>query len=115
MRKAIFNYNYRQNPAMQSLEFKKHLIEERVKLSEVLHFYGVVFRYNDDDGTWRAVCPFERERTVAFEHCQESNTWKCSSCNRSGGVFDFISAIRGVSLKNRDQRLKLIEEILNMF
>lgn len=94
-------------------------IKSRLDIVSVISEY---IQLKPAGASFKALCPFHREKTPSFFVSPERQTWHCfGSCGKGGSIFDFLmeteglefpEALRilaekaGVEIKQQDRRLK---------
>src|SRR5438128_5359134 len=76
-------------------------------LADVVASYGIALRH-EGAGTFRALCPFHRERTPSFwvdarDACNEH--YYCFGCQEHGDVITFVMAREACSFQQACERL----------
>lgn len=61
---------------------------------------GGVLKLNRAGGEWKACCPFHAERTPSFTIYAGGKRFCCFGCGAEGDVFDFVSKLHGVGLRD---------------
>ncbi|MXO85232.1 virulence-associated protein E [Altererythrobacter aurantiacus] len=54
---------------------------------------------------WKACCPFHSEQTPSFTIYSNGRRFMCFGCGAEGDVFDFVSRIEGIGLRDAALRL----------
>lgn len=71
-------------------------IKESISLSDYVSQY-VDLKYVK--GQYEGLCPLHNEKTPSFKIDSDDKFFHCFGCHKSGDIFDFIQAYKGVCLK----------------
>lgn len=79
-------------------------VKENISLSDYVSQY-VDLKYVK--GQYEGLCPLHKEKTPSFKIDATDKFFHCFGCHKSGDIFDFIQAYKGVSLKKAvDEAIK---------
>lgn len=66
---------------------------------------GGVLKLNRAGGEWKACCPFHADRSPSFTIYSGGRRFMCFGCGAEGDVFDFVSRLHGVGLRDAAEML----------
>ena len=55
--------------------------------------------------TWKACCPFHKEKTPSFTVSSEKGFYYCFGCQEGGDIFDFLMKVENLSFNEAVQKL----------
>ena len=88
----------------------KEMIEELRARCDVVAVIGSYIELKRSAGTYKALCPFHKERTPSFHVHTARQTYKCFGCGAAGDVFQFVMEYEGVDFPTA---LRLLAERVN--
>ncbi len=83
-------------------------IERVAAASDIVEIIGSYFPLKRAGSSWRALCPFHREKSPSFHVSPQKQAYYCFGCGAGGSVFkfvmeyervDFVTAVRRLALK----------------
>jgi len=86
-------------------QFPQELIEEikaRVSIREVVADYLTLKKAG---ASWKALCPFHREKTPSFNVNEAKGFFHCFGCGESGNIFTFLMKMEGVNFPEALERM----------
>lgn len=66
---------------------------------------GGVIKLHRAGGEWKACCPFHNDRSPSFTIYSGGKRFMCFGCGAEGDVFDFVSRLHGVGLRDAAEML----------
>ena len=78
-------------------------IKQRLDLVEFIRQY--VPHLKKAGKTWKACCPFHKEKTPSFTVDSEKNLFYCFGCQEGGDIFDFLMKIEHISFHEALEKL----------
>jgi DNA primase len=91
-------------------------IQRVAEANDIIEVIGAYFPLKRAGTSWRALCPFHREKTPSFHVNPQRQTFHCFGCGAGGSVFrflmdyehlDFVSAVRKLAQR---ANIPIIEE-----
>lgn len=91
-------------------------IERVAAASDIVEIIGSYFPLKRAGSSWRALCPFHREKSPSFHVSPQKQAYYCFGCGAGGSIFkfvmeyeriDFVTAVRRLAQK---AGLTLVEE-----
>ncbi|MFH0969211.1 MAG: CHC2 zinc finger domain-containing protein [Patescibacteria group bacterium] len=79
-------------------------IKSRINIVDLI---GEYVRVQKAGASWKALCPFHREKSPSFMINEEKQIWHCFGCNKGGDVFGFLMEIEGIEFK---EAMKILAE-----
>ena len=95
-------------------------IEQVAKAADIVDIIGAQFSLEPAGTSWRALCPFHREKSPSFHVSPQKQAYYCFGCGAGGGVFkfvmeyervDFATAVHRVALRVAHKYQRLSESI----
>lgn len=78
-------------------------IKQRVDIVELVRQY--VPHLKKAGKTWKACCPFHKEKTPSFTVNAEKGLYYCFGCQEGGDIFDFLMKIESLSFNEAVRKL----------
>ncbi|MBO7238353.1 MAG: DNA primase [Elusimicrobiaceae bacterium] len=78
-------------------------IKQRLDIVELVRQY--VPHLKKTGKTWKACCPFHKEKTPSFTVSSEKGLYYCFGCQEGGDIFDFLMKIENLSFNEAKQKL----------
>lgn len=78
-------------------------IKQRIDLVELVRQY--VPHLKKSGKTWKACCPFHKEKTPSFTVSSEKALYYCFGCQEGGDIFDFLMKMENLSFNEAVQKL----------
>ena len=78
-------------------------IKQRISIVELVRQY--VPHLKKAGKTWKACCPFHKEKTPSFTVSDEKGLYYCFGCQSGGDIFDFMMKIENLSFTEAKQKL----------
>lgn len=66
------------------------IIEQVAAANDIVEVIGGYFPLKRTGGTYKALCPFHRERTPSFQVNPQRQIFKCFGCGAGGSIFRFV-------------------------
>lgn len=86
-----------------------HIAEESIErvaaASDIVEVIGGYFPLKRAGTSWRALCPFHREKTPSFHVSPQKQAYYCFGCGAGGGVFKFVMEYERVDFATAVRRL----------
>lgn len=80
-------------------------IERVAAASDIVEVIGGYFPLKRAGTSWRALCPFHREKSPSFHVSPQKQAYYCFGCGAGGGVFKFVMEYERVDFVTAVQRL----------
>jgi len=80
-------------------------IERVAAASDIVEVIGSYFPLKRAGTSWRALCPFHREKSPSFHVSPQKQAYYCFGCGAGGGVFKFVMEYERVDFATAVQRL----------
>ncbi|MFZ9933140.1 MAG: DNA primase [Chthoniobacterales bacterium] len=80
-------------------------IERVAAASDIVEVIGGYFPLKRAGTSWRALCPFHREKSPSFHVSPQKQAYYCFGCGAGGGVFKFVMEYERVDFATAVQRL----------
>jgi DNA primase len=80
-------------------------IERVAAASDIIEVIGSYFPLKRAGTSWRALCPFHREKSPSFHISPQKQAYYCFGCGAGGGVFKFVMEYERVDFATAVQRL----------
>jgi len=80
-------------------------IERVAAASDIVEVIGSYFPLKRAGASWRALCPFHREKSPSFHVSPQKQAYYCFGCGAGGGVFKFVMEYERVDFATAVQRL----------
>jgi len=80
-------------------------IERVAAASDIIEVIGSYFPLKRAGTSWRALCPFHREKSPSFHVSPQKQAYYCFGCGAGGGVFKFVMEYERVDFGTAVQRL----------
>ncbi len=80
-------------------------IERVASASDIVEVIGSYFPLKRAGTSWRALCPFHREKSPSFHVSPQKQAYYCFGCGAGGGVFKFVMEYERVDFATAVQRL----------
>ena len=80
-------------------------IERVAAASDIIEVIGSYFPLKRAGTSWRALCPFHREKSPSFHISPQKQAYYCFGCGAGGGVFKFVVEYERVDFATAVQRL----------
>jgi DNA primase len=77
-------------------------IKDRLSVEEVIQEYIPVI---SQGGSYKAVCPFHREKSPSLIISSDKRIWHCFGCGAGGDVFAFVTQIENITKKEALEKL----------
>jgi DNA primase len=77
-------------------------IKDRLSVEEVIQDYIPVISQGN---TYKALCPFHREKSPSFIINKEKGIWHCFGCGQGGDIFAFVCEIENITRKEALEKL----------
>ncbi len=71
-------------------------IEEVKSKIDIIDLISEYIQLKPAGTSFKALCPFHREKTPSFFVSPERQIWHCFGCGKGGSIFDFIMEIEGL-------------------
>lgn len=78
-------------------------IKQRLNIAELVRQY--VPHLKKAGKTWKACCPFHKEKTPSFTVNAEKGLYYCFGCQEGGDIFDFLMKIENLSFNEAVRKL----------
>lgn len=78
-------------------------IKQRLSIVELVRQY--VPHLKKAGKTWKACCPFHKEKTPSFTVSDEKGLYYCFGCQEGGDIFDFLMKVENLSFNEAKQKL----------
>jgi len=65
-------------------------VEEIKSKIDIVEFLSEYIRLRQSGNSFRALCPFHKEKTPSFFVSPERGIWHCFGCNKTGDIFGFL-------------------------
>ena len=78
-------------------------IKQRLDIVEVVRQY--VPHLKKAGKTWKACCPFHKEKTPSFTVSSEKGFFYCFGCQEGGDIFDFVMKMENLSFAETVEKL----------
>ena len=78
-------------------------IKQRLDIVELVRQY--VPHLKKAGKTWKACCPFHKEKTPSFTVSSEKGLYYCFGCQEGGDIFDFLMKIESLSFNEAVRKL----------
>ncbi len=72
-------------------------VREASPIEQVIADYGVSLR--PDGRTFKALCPFHKEKTPSFKIDPDRSTYRCFGCGEGGDVFSFVEKMDSLDFR----------------
>lgn len=89
---------------MGSEDFETLREEVRAR-NDIVDVIGSYLNLHKAGGTWKALCPFHKEKTPSFNVDSRRQVFHCFGCKKNGDVFSFIMEQEGVDFMTSMQLL----------
>lgn len=80
-------------------------IERVAAASDIVEVIGAYFPLKRAGTSWRALCPFHREKTPSFHVSPQKQAYYCFGCGAGGSVFKFVMEYERVDFVTAVRRL----------
>ncbi len=80
-------------------------IERVAAASDIVEIIGSYFPLKRAGTSWRALCPFHREKSPSFHVSPQKQAYYCFGCGAGGSVFKFVMEYERVDFVTAVQRL----------
>lgn len=80
-------------------------IERVAAANDIVEVIGSYFPLKRAGTSWRALCPFHREKSPSFHVSPQKQAYYCFGCGAGGGVFKFVMEYERVDFVTAVQRL----------
>ncbi|MBJ7259210.1 MAG: DNA primase, partial [Chthoniobacterales bacterium] len=80
-------------------------IERVAAANDIVEVIGGYFPLKRAGTSWRALCPFHREKSPSFHVSPQKQAYYCFGCGAGGGVFKFVMEYERVDFATAVQRL----------
>lgn len=96
----------------------EQVIEQIAAANDIVEVIGAYFPLKRAGATYKALCPFHREKSPSFTVNPARQIFKCFGCGAGGGVFKFVELYENVSFPEAAKRLaaragiKIVDEPL---
>jgi DNA primase len=80
-------------------------IERVAAANDIVEVIGSYFPLKRAGTSWRALCPFHREKSPSFHVSPQKQAYYCFGCGAGGGVFKFVMEYERVDFATAVQRL----------
>ena len=80
-------------------------IERVASANDIVEVIGSYFPLKRAGTSWRALCPFHREKSPSFHVSPQKQAYYCFGCGAGGGVFKFVMEYERVDFATAVQRL----------
>jgi len=80
-------------------------LQQILSASDIVDVIGGYFPLRRAGSTFKAVCPFHREKTPSFTVNPQRQIFKCFGCGAGGNVFKFVELYENVSFPEAAKRL----------
>jgi DNA primase len=91
------------------LGFVPRISEETIRrvaeASDIVEIIGSYFPLKRAGASWRALCPFHREKTPSFHVNPQRQTYHCFGCGAGGSVFRFVMEYEHLDFPSAVHRL----------
>jgi len=78
-------------------------IKQRLDIAELVRQY--VPHLKKAGRTWKACCPFHKEKTPSFTVSSEKGLYYCFGCQEGGDIFDFLMKVENLSFNEAVEKL----------
>lgn len=75
----------------------KHILEEIRSRNDIVEVVSSYFNLKRAGGSYKALCPFHKEKTPSFNVCPRRQIFHCFGCGEGGDVFRFVMKMEGVN------------------
>ena len=82
-------------------------IERVAAATDIVEIIGSYFPLKRAGSSWRALCPFHREKSPSFHVSPQKQAYYCFGCGAGGSVFKFVMEYERVDFVTAVQRLAL--------
>lgn len=80
-------------------------IERVAAANDIVDVIGSYFPLKRAGSSWRALCPFHREKSPSFHVSQQKQAYYCFGCGAGGSVFKFVMEYERVDFATAVRRL----------
>ena len=80
-------------------------IERVAAASDIVEIIGSYFQLKRAGSSWRALCPFHREKSPSFNISPQKQAYYCFGCGAGGSVFKFVMEYERVDFATAVRRL----------
>lgn len=80
-------------------------IERVAAASDIVEVIGAYFPLKRAGTSWRALCPFHREKTPSFHVSPQKQAYYCFGCGAGGSIFKFVMEYERVDFVTAVRRL----------
>lgn len=81
------------------------IIQQILAASDIVDVIGSYFPLRRAGATYKALCPFHREKSPSFTVNPQRQIFKCFGCGAGGSVFKFVELYENVSFPEAAKRL----------
>lgn len=81
------------------------IIEQVAAANDIVEVIGGYFPLKRTGGTYKALCPFHKERTPSFQVNPQRQIFKCFGCGAGGSVFRFVMEYEHIDFNSAVRKL----------
>ncbi len=81
------------------------VVEQVRQANDVVEVIGAYFPLKRAGASYRALCPFHKEKTPSFNVNQQRQIWHCFGCGKGGDVFKFLMEYENLEFTAAVRRL----------